>query len=204
LNILTDFVVFDIIRTVIKTGRKKAMRKQLKGVLNIKIGLVVIFTVAATLLVFASRTHTITAAGSLPNARIYNTNATAIMSSYTTTLDFTNARWNTSSMFNASTSSSRLTAPTAGIYDISASVNWGANSSGFRELDILYNGVTKIVSSRVPAMSGTSTSQAVSTQYKLNVGDFVEVQVFQNSGSDLNVLRANSYSPEFAATYINP
>lgn len=96
----------------------------------------------------------------------------------------------------AQTIASLLTAPRAGIYQVDAGVKWGDenNTVGERFLGVLVNSGTNPVvpvGSRIPALGDAvgGTEQAVSTMVSLNAGEYVQAIVYQNSGSDISLLR---------------
>lgn len=85
----------------------------------------------------------------------------------------------------------RLTAPIAGIYQVSAGVRFSSTSSvGDRSL-ILYKGAlgtpNEIGSSRAPAASTADTMATVSSLVTLAAGEYVQARVIQSSGGALNV-----------------
>lgn len=86
------------------------------------------------------------------------------------------------------TNTSRYTAQTAGWYFVQGVVCFAANATGFRMACILKNG-TEIVSSRgtIQNTGGADTASAVTPTRLvfLNVGDYVEIGGYQNSGAGL-------------------
>jgi len=81
-----------------------------------------------------------------------------------------------------------LVVPESGLYVVSVFCNWSADSSGFRSTLILLNG-SGVSGGRVlgaPSPSG-STMQNLTTLLDLAANDELDVEVFQGSGSSLNV-----------------
>ena len=108
------------------------------------------------------------------------------------------------SFHDGATNTSRLTVPTggAGWYDIGACVQFAANTTGRRETWIELNGSagtgTPIL---MVAQDAPPTAQAVlnpSGFYLLAAGDYLTLNVYQNSTVALNV-QANNYSVRFWA-----
>ncbi len=141
--------------------------------------------------------------GSDIGARAYHDAAQAISDNILTALSFNSERWDTDTIHDTVTNNSRLTAKTAGYYQIEANLRWEANNSGRREIGITLNGSTKIALENDWAVSGVQAMEMnVSTTYSLSVNDYVELEVYQNSGGDLNVNSSAAISPEFTMTRI--
>lgn len=93
----------------------------------------------------------------------------------------------------------KLTTLEAGWYVISAHVAFAANATGLRAVSLKLGGTTYIGASHAPAISGTSTCNlSVSAVYYLAVGEFIQIEAYQESGGALNVVSAGNYSPELA------
>ena len=136
-----------------------------------------------------------------PMARVYHGGATTIGNGSIGTLSFTSERYDTDSIHNTSTNAGRLTAQTAGIYSISGNVEWASSpTSGL--IRILLNGATIIAASRV--VSADYRIMSITTYYDLALADYVELQVLQNSGGDLNINSTGNYSPEFMMAWRGP
>jgi len=93
---------------------------------------------------------------------------------------------------STTTNTSRYVCQTAGLYWVSGSVNFATNSSNTRTLQILYNsgGVVGSAQQVAPAPN-RGGSVFTSTLLQLNVGDYVEIAAWQDSGTSL----ATSASP---------
>jgi len=115
------------------------------------------------------------------------------------TLNFNSERWDTANLHDTAMNTSRLKAPVAGKYYIFANITWETPlGSGFWGLRILFNGKTAIAEQTLPNNGGSfRTSMSIGTMYALNAGDYVEVQVFQNSGGTVAVKQITATSPEF-------
>ena len=142
-----------------------------------------------------------------PCVRVTHNAAQGTTSGTPLTLAFNTERFDqaggaSSTMHDTVTNNSRLTAIYAGVYQISANVEFAANSTGQRQLEIRLNATTTIAFNELNSSSAGSQRQTATTLYSLAVNDFVEVRVTQNSGGALNVNTAANYSPEFSMTRV--
>lgn len=89
----------------------------------------------------------------------------------------------------------KVTIRTAGWYDVSGGLTFESNTGGStREVQIRLNGATVIQrSTRDPNASGSTHVSVATTDY-FNVGDYVELVAFQNSGG----ARICESHPEYA------
>lgn len=101
--------------------------------------------------------------------------------------------------FHSGGSPTRITIPSgrAGIYHVHVEVEWESNNTGYREVQLLLGGATLIAESNTNAISGQTTRQSVSTIRNFSAGNYFEVQVYQDSSGDLDVLSTSDISPEF-------
>jgi lysophospholipase L1-like esterase len=89
-------------------------------------------------------------------------------------------------------SPTRLTCKTAGFYNLFATANFASNATGFRVVTFRVNGSLYIGQNYQNAVNGISHYTSVSTACYLNVGDYVEVQVYQTSGALLSLSNASA------------
>jgi hypothetical protein len=144
--------------------------------------------------------------GTRPAARVYNSANQSIPGDASfTTLAFDTERFDTADLHDGATNNSRLTAPIAGLYLVSADISWEGNNTGARELAINKNTSTIVARNVVaPTPSPNTTEQSITTLVQLAAGDFVEVVLRQNSASALNVFMAAQFSPEFSMVWVGP
>lgn len=86
------------------------------------------------------------------------------------------------------TNTSRYTAQVAGTYSLSGSCGYAGTAGGNRSTRLAVNGVG-VQGSQVAAAPTTTANSwyGIATAFAvLNVGDFVEVQTWQNSGAAIN------------------
>lgn len=129
-------------------------------------------------------------------AGVFNSAAQSIGNNSFTDLTFDSETFDDSNFHSTSSNTNRLTVPIAGTYLISGGVRFASNTTGNRQVRILLNGTTMIARDQRSASTGVVYSN-VTTTYRLNASDYVTLNVFQDSGGNLNVEREASWSPEF-------
>lgn len=116
---------------------------------------------------------------------------------------FNSERYDTASMHSTSVNTGRITVPIAGLYLITGNVEFAANGTGIRGIKVRANGTTDLGAIFFPNNGGSlGTGVALATVYKLAANDYIELHAFQNSGGNLGLSSAASYSPEFSATWM--
>lgn len=131
-------------------------------------------------------------------ARAYNSANISCASGAAVLLTFDSERYDTDTIHSTSSNTGRLTATTAGKYQITGQAAFATNATGARGLFIRLNGTTELAHVRQPAVAGTDISILnVSTTYDLAATDYLELLAYQTSGSTLNVSAFGNFSPEF-------
>jgi hypothetical protein len=138
-----------------------------------------------------------------PSCRVYNNANISVNDSTATGLTFNSERWDNNNLHDLTVNTGRLTCRKRGIYSISCNVRFASNAVGYRLVYIKINGGSSISSMLTNAVSGVGTRISISTQYELQVNDYVEVEVYQTSGGALNIESNGNYSPEFMMTKIS-
>ena len=136
------------------------------------------------------------------SARVYNTSAQSITSGTATVVTFDSERYDTDTIHSTSSNTGRLTATTAGKYQIAGHIEWAADATvGLRRMEILLNGATVIAAQDCAVANEASpaftTRCSLNTYYSLSATDYVELRVRQTVASTLNVAASGNYSPEF-------
>ena len=142
----------------------------------------------------------------LPNiaARIYNSTdelvPLQIAGGPVMHLSFDRVSFDTANLYDPS-HPTRLRAPIAGVYVINANVSWQVTGAfGLNRAVVVYvNGHAISIDQRPPA---EETRQVVTTIYRLNAGDEVEVGVGQDEASTLNADAVGDYAPSLAMAWI--
>lgn len=116
-----------------------------------------------------------------------------------TALTFDTNRFDTADLHSIVSNTSRLTAPVAGIYQITCTAQFATNGTGDRRLKLRLNAATDLAQSAVQAATTASatTDLVVTTLYRLAATDYVECHAYQASGGALNVSQISNLSPEF-------
>ncbi|HEV7554983.1 MAG TPA: hypothetical protein VGO00_06010 [Kofleriaceae bacterium] len=126
-----------------------------------------------------------------PTVQAVSTEVT-IPSGVVTVLPLAGESWDVGSMHSITANTSRLNAPADGIYHVSATISWRANSNGSqRYVTVRRNGILHDVAlAQIPPVKSATdfTTVVVSADIKLAGKDYVEVSVQQDSGSSVNVV----------------
>jgi len=134
--------------------------------------------------------------------RCSNNAPESIPNNAVTILTFNSNRYDTDTIHSVLINTSRLTCNTAGKYSICGNAEFAASAVGVRSLAILLNGATIIATDQRSATSASVCQIQVACEYALGVGDYAELQAYQNSGGAINVNSAANYSPEFSMHFL--
>jgi hypothetical protein len=108
-----------------------------------------------------------------------------VNNSASTVVPFESKNFDIGNIHNPAINNTRLVASIDGIYHISAMVTWLSNSNGIRQISIRRNNVVRMGDTRTAA---GITSQSLSGMLQLNKDDFVDLLVFQDSGTTLQLI----------------
>lgn len=123
------------------------------------------------------------------SAKAFFTPDQSIPDNSNTVIAFNSEQFDTDNIHDDVVNNSRLTAQTAGRYIVQGQISWDTSDAGIRDIFIRQNGVTDVAH----ATSQTTWMQ-VDALLDLQVGDYVELLVFQNSGAAVDVLSDPSNS----------
>lgn len=140
-----------------------------------------------------------------PTCRVFSVFPQTIENSVRQGLFFERERYDTDSMHDNEQNSSRITFHTAGVYLITASIQWEGDATGDRKIGLRTNSADIICFDERDSEQDDVLDQAIATIYKFEVDDFVEVIVGQTSDAPrgfLRIIAQSNYSPEFSATYL--
>ena len=141
----------------------------------------------------------------MPHVRAYNSANVSIPNGAFTAVTLDSEYYDTGTsteQHSTSTNTDRLTCRQTGLYVIGANIEWTFNAVGERIVSLMLNGSTEIARVR-SAPSAGEVSLITTTQYRLTSGDYVNCQVFQNSGGALSVRATAAYSPNVFMSYLS-
>lgn len=140
-----------------------------------------------------------------PACRVTNNAAQSIPNATWTALTFNTELVDTNTMHDTVTNTSRITYNTAGLYMVTCSNAFAANSTGGRGIGVRKNGTggspTEGGTLVAPHSSGVSTYISYSTLVKLAVTDYLEVMLWQASGGALST-SVEAGLPTFTAVWV--
>jgi hypothetical protein len=133
--------------------------------------------------------------------RATNSVALVIPNNAVTALALDTNRYDSNGLHDVAVNNTRLTCKRAGLYVITGHAQFAASAAGtLRILGIRLNGnqAGGVLAAEQFAPVAVDFLKSVSTEYVLAVNDYLELYAFQDSGGNLNVLKVNQFSPEFA------
>lgn len=137
--------------------------------------------------VLAEKTALLSASLSPPFAFLVQTSAQSIGTGAWTGVTFGVEVFDTHSGHSTSSDTSRYTAQVAGTYMVLGRGGFVPNSTGRRGVRITKNGVVVGGSANFTQTStGDVWANSASAMVHLDVGEYVEVQIYQDSGGNLN------------------
>jgi len=138
------------------------------------------------------------AAGGFVGASIYNNASQAISNTTWTTLNFNSEVFDTDTFHDTSTNNSRITIPSGknGKYLITAKWHFQGNASGSDRLGAIKKNGTAIGSYRGINGNASSVGWGASVILDLVATDYIELEVYQDSGGNLNALGGYA-APEY-------
>ena len=118
------------------------------------------------------------------------------------TVAFGSEQYDTDNMHSNTVNNSRITFNTSGKYLVGCTIGFGSNSTGTRACHIKKNGTTVLTTNTQPGtalVGGTRDFISASTVDEFEIGDFIEVEVAQDSGSTLTIVigAADFYAQRF-------
>lgn len=141
-----------------------------------------------------------------PCCRVYHNVNQSFNNGTEQTVAFNSERFDTDTMHDNVTNNSRITFNTAGIYLLTATIEFDlATDYTYRAAFLRRNGselIDEAISQNSAATNLIIVSLKLSTTWKFNAGDYVEIRAQQNSTAARNIVAAPSRAPEFTATWI--
>ena len=129
-----------------------------------------------------------------PRVKVYRNAAYGITTATNTMVAWNAEEWDTDTMHSTSVNTTRLTATTAGRYHVQCRIVFDGHATATigRRVKLWKNGNagTLCDADIDPAPSSAYSRTFVSTTVQMAAGDYVEVEVYQDSGGDLSVIGA--------------
>lgn len=138
-----------------------------------------------------------------PACRVTRSTTQSCADAVFTTISWNSERFDTNTMHDLATNTSRITFTTAGLYEVGFAGALAAGNDYIRAFaQLVKNGATTIVRGSQVATTTTVQPQiSVSTVYKFLAADYVEVQVFQDNTANASrtLDKTDEWTPEFWA-----
>lgn len=141
----------------------------------------------------------------VPAVRVYNTTNQTIDNTTVTILTFDSERFDTASMHDTSSNTSRITIPVAGIYRFTATIGFEAAMGAATRVitSLKLNGTTYIGRMETNKIPSTNLVQCCTCIWQCAANDYVEVDVYQDSGvASSTLVIGAAICPEFSAERI--
>jgi len=137
------------------------------------------------------------------SCRITHSISQAIVSGIDTPLVFDTDIFDTDDMHDTVVNNTRIIIKTAGLYITGMNAHFSVEGIGgpssFRELFIIINNTDRIVLDIIPPSEPHGTIFSISTIYQFSQGDYIEAWARQDTGTSLDILKTDKYSPIFWA-----
>jgi len=123
---------------------------------------------------------------SFVGCKAYKSASATLSNATATTVTWNSEYFDTDAIHDTSTNASRFTVPAgkAGKWQLSITLAYDSNSTGYRMIRVLKNGAFFNVNVFAPA-NGDETHSSHTDIFNLSVGDYMETQAYQNSGGNL-------------------
>lgn len=118
-----------------------------------------------------------------------------------TTVAFDTEIFDTSNM-HVSTANTKITVQTPGLYLCHLNVQFLSNAVGIRYIRLALNNTTELVLTDSQAVNGDATVIECTRPYRFAKNDYIEGQVFQGSGGNLNI-EAIARTPLLSAVWMS-
>jgi hypothetical protein len=135
--------------------------------------------------------------------RVYNSNVQTIFDTTTTILNFSAEQWDTDTCWAAGADSNKLFAKHAGYYIIAGNVSWEGSVTGRRNFAILdKNGNNLVAFSTWPGDATLCHQFAMTGMFYMAVNDYVQFQVWQNSGGALDIQARTTANQNYCTCWL--
>lgn len=123
------------------------------------------------------------------SCRVHHSTTQAAADNTLTTLVWNTEDYDTNGLHSILANTSRITFATAGKYLFASTVRFSTSIGSGRQarIDVLLNGTTVIASQSCAATGSDAPNLNVCDSYAFISGDYIEIQVFHNSGTSENI-----------------
>jgi hypothetical protein len=125
-----------------------------------------------------------------PGARVTTASFPSVGNAAYVALHFGTIDFNIGGVFDSG-APTKLTAPIAGVYDITGTAEWASGGIGYRQLEIDTESSGRVATDLIPVAATQFTYNNVSTVVELKAGESVELVADQASGGALTINNAN-------------
>ena len=135
--------------------------------------------------------------GAFRGMKAYLSASASISNNSATTLTSWTESYDIGAFHDGSTNTERFTFGGTGYFQISVQQEWAADAAGYREMRVTHtdtsnsNATNVILRDRMDGSSNATISSASTTLYVDDGGDYLTVQVYQNSSAALNIIGNN-------------
>lgn len=136
----------------------------------------------------------------MPACRAYRSTNQTIASLTDTALTFDANAYDNGSLHSTSSNTSRITIAVAGLYHFQFWAQWATNNAGSRWCYFRPNGSGSFGYCSFPFRANGGHGMNIGADYYMNVGDYVEVVVGQDTGGNLDIQGSSPTTPSFSAT----
>ncbi|HOV80187.1 MAG TPA: hypothetical protein PK728_08760 [Bacillota bacterium] len=127
-----------------------------------------------------------------PVCRVKNSANQSVSSGVVFTASWDSDILDNNNIHDTATNNSRLTCKTPGVYLIMGSVNFASSTSGIRVAYIRKNGTSTVKQETAQPIGETHVG--IFDIQMLSANDYVELQAYQNSGNELDMLSNSFFS----------
>lgn len=146
-----------------------------------------------------SLTHAVLA---VPNVQLRHSLNHTVLPATETALAFDGEDADTDAMHSTATNNSIITFNTPGTYLISGHVAWEGVVGGTRQLYLKRNGTDVLARTLNDDLGGNPVGQSISRKLDVVAGQYVQLFVYQTSGTNININTDNIGTPIFSAVRI--
>ena len=139
----------------------------------------------------------------IPQARVFNSSSISIPNATITSLTFDSERYDLGTKDEQHvTNGNQLLCKVAGLYRIGGNVRFDGTAGSIREARIRLNGGPMIAGATIAPAAVARLS--VATEYRLAVGDAVDLAVYHDAGGPLQTVAETRATPEFWFSWVSP